>query len=197
MDSDGRQPGGTDSRMSDIRLSWAFRPETSRWMVLNRLDWRTERSGTASARLDAARIVDNFNSSWQIAPGSQLGLQLAARYGRSSFGSESYSGFATLTGFDYRHDLSAWLDIGAHGTVTRSWKSGVGEHAVGIDVGATPVRNVWVAVGYNFKGATDRDFDANRYIAQGVYVNFRIKADQDTFKDLSLGSLRPDRGAAR
>jgi hypothetical protein len=197
MDSDARRPGGTDSRSSDIRLSWAFRPETSRWMVLNRLDWRTERSGAAAGKVDAARIVDNFNSSWQITPGSQLGLQLAVRYGRSTFGSESYSGLATLTGFDYRHDLSSWLDVGTHGTVTRSWKSGVGEHAVGIDVGATPVRNVWVAVGYNFKGATDRDFDANRYIAQGVYVNFRIKADQDTFKDLSLRSLRPDRGGAR
>jgi outer membrane protein OmpA-like peptidoglycan-associated protein len=197
MDSDARQLDGADTRSSDIRLSWAFRPESSRWMVLNRLDWRTERSGAASGRVDAARIVDNFNSSWQITPGSQLGLQVAARYGRSSFGSESYSGFATLAGFDYRHDLTSWLDVGTHGTVTRSWKSGVGEHAVGIDLGATPVRNVWVAVGYNFKGATDRDFDANRYIAQGVYVNFRIKADQDTFKDLSLGSLRPGRGAAR
>jgi hypothetical protein len=197
MDSNARRPSGTDSRSSDIRLSWAFRPEDSRWMVLNRLDWRTERSGAASGLVDAARIVDNFNSSWQIAPGSQLGLQLAARYGRSSFGGESFSGLATLTGFDYRHDLAAWLDVGMHGTATRSWKSGVGEHALGIDVGATPVRNVWVAVGYNFKGATDRDFDANRYIAQGVYVNFRIKADQDTFKDLSLISLRPDRSAAR
>ena len=197
MDSDSRLAAGTDSRSSDIRLSWAFRPETSRWMVLNRLDWRTERSGAAAAKVDAARIVDNFNSSWQITPGSQLGLQLAVRYGRSTFGSESYSGLATLMGFDYRHDLNSWLDIGTHGTMTRSWKSGVGEHAVGIDLGATPVRNVWVAVGYNFKGATDRDFDANRYIAQGVYVNFRIKADQDTFKDLSLRSLRPDRGGAR
>ena len=92
MDSDARRLDGTDSRSSDIRLSWAFRPESSRWMVLNRLDWRTERSGAASGRVDAARIVDNFNSSWQITPGSQLGLQVAARYGRSSFGSESYSG---------------------------------------------------------------------------------------------------------
>jgi len=195
MDSAARRTGGTDSRSSDIRLSWAFRPETSRWMVLNRLDWRTERSGALAGRLDAARIVDNFNSSWQIAPGSQLGLQVAARYGRSSFGSESYYGFATLTGFDYRHDLNAWLDVGLHGSATRSWKAGVGEHAVGIDFGATPVRNVWVAVGYNFKGAQDRDFDANRYIAQGVYVNFRIKADQETFKDLSLASLRPGSNA--
>jgi hypothetical protein len=30
----------------------------SRWMVLNRLDWRTERSGAAAAKVDAARIVE-------------------------------------------------------------------------------------------------------------------------------------------
>jgi hypothetical protein len=162
-------------------------------MVLNRLDWRTERTGTAGARIAAARIVDNFNSSWQITPHSQLGLQLAARYGLTTFGDERYAGFATLTGFDLRRDLNARLDLGTHGTLTRSWKSGVGEHALGIDVGMVLAHNVWAALGYNFKGTTDQDFDANRYTAQGIYLNFRIKADQDTFKDLSLGSLRPRR----
>jgi uncharacterized repeat protein (TIGR01451 family) len=193
MDSQSRGQVGTDSRSADIRLSWAYRPATSSWMVLNRLEWRTERSGLATGRVDAARIVDNFNSSWQITPRSQLGLQMAARYTRSSFGSDSYAGFATLAGLDYRRDLTSRLDLGAHGTMTRSWKSGVGEHALGFDVGAVLARNAWVAIGYNFRGTSDHDFDVNRYTAHGLYVNFRIKADQDTFKDLSLGGLRPSR----
>lgn len=193
MDNSARTPGASDSRSSDIRMSWAYRPVASSWMVLNRLDWRTERMGAGVSRVEAARIVDNFNSSWQITPRSQLGLQLAARYGLTTFGDDRYAGFATLTGFDYRRDLNARLDLGTHGTLVRSWKSGVGEHALGIDVGMVLARNVWAALGYNFKGTSDQDFDANRYTAQGIYLNFRIKADQDTFKDLALGSLRPGR----
>jgi hypothetical protein len=72
-------------------------------------------------------------------------------------------------------------------------KTGVGSAAVA-STWARPVHNVG---GGGLQLHTDRDFDANRYNAQGVYVNFRIKADQDTFKDLSLRSLRPDRGGAR
>ena len=67
----------------------------------------------------------------------------------------------------------------------------MGDSAVGFDVGMTLAKNVWISVGYNLRGYADRDFDANRYTAAGPYINFRIKADQDTFKDLSLASLRP------
>ena len=38
-------------------------------------------------------------------------------------------------------------------------------------------------------GFRDEHFDANRYTADGPYVRFRFKADQDTFKDLDLSRL--------
>ena len=49
---------------------------------------------------------------------------------------------------------------------------------------------MWISVGYNFDGFRDDDFEASRYTAQGPYIKFRMKADQDTFKDLSLADLR-------
>ena len=42
-------------------------------------------------------------------------------------------------------------------------------------------------------GFRDDDFSASRHTAQGPYLSIRIKADQDTFKDLNLDSLRPSR----
>ena len=50
-----------------------------------------------------------------------------------------------------------------------------------------------VSIGYNFAGFRDDDFEASRYTAQGPYIKFRMKADQDTFKDLSLDALRSGR----
>jgi hypothetical protein len=191
IDSDARTATGSDSRAATVRLSWAYRPISSDWIVLDRLDLKFDQSGTGATWQQAARVVDNFNSNWQLDPHSQLGLQFALRSTLSSFTTDRYTGWATLMGFDYRRDLTARFDLGAHGTTLQSWNSHVGDSALGVDVGITLAKNVWISVGYNLRGYADRDFDANRYTAAGPFITFRIKADQDTFKDLSLASLRP------
>jgi hypothetical protein len=60
---------------------------------------------------------------------------------------------------------------------------------VGADVGVT-FMVFSVSLGYNVRGYDDRDFDDAHYLAQGPYIKFRVKFDQDTFKDLNLSSLR-------
>ncbi|HEY9182873.1 MAG TPA: hypothetical protein VIQ99_06720, partial [Gammaproteobacteria bacterium] len=76
-----------------------------------------------------------------------------------------------------------------HGTWLNSQAGGTTEKAAGFDVGISAARNVWISVGYNFVGFDDENFDASRYTAQGPYVRFRVKVDQELFKDLDLGSL--------
>ena len=92
---------------------------------------------------------------------------------------------------DLRRDLTRLLDIGMHGTWLGSEAGGTTERSAGFDVGLTAARNLWISVGYNFKGFRDEHFDASRYTADGLYVRFRFKADQDTFRDLDLSRLRP------
>ncbi|MGB8692483.1 MAG: OmpA family protein [Steroidobacteraceae bacterium] len=191
LDSNSRTAAGSDSRAALLRLSWAFRPLSSDWIVLDRLDLKYEQSGTGTTGQRAARLVNNFNSNWQLDPRSQLGLQLGVRYTDASFSSDHYSGIASLLGLDYRRDLSGRFDIGAHATTLQSWSSHLGDSALGFDLGVTVAKNVWISLGYNLRGYADRDFSANRYTAAGPFLTFRIKADQDTFKDLSLASLRP------
>jgi hypothetical protein len=74
-----------------------------------------------------------------------------------------------------------------------SWNAGTSDASVGVDVGISVARNTWVSIGYNFAGFYDKDFSAARYTAQGPFIKFRMKLDQDTFKDLSLDSLRPSK----
>jgi hypothetical protein len=112
------------------------------------------------------------------------------RYTLTTLGEDRYAGYSSLEGFDFRRDLSRRFDLGFHGTLLQSWKSGISEHALGLDVGFTPARNVWVALGFNFAGLQDTHFESNRYSAAGPYLNLRVKLDQDTFKDLSLAALR-------
>ncbi|HEY6641801.1 OmpA family protein [Povalibacter sp.] len=188
---DSRFATGADTMASEMQLAWAYRPATSAWIVLNRLDLQQESQRDLRGEFESARLVNNLNSNWQLNPWMQLGLQLGARYVRSTFDDERYSGLSSLYGVDLRHDLTDGVDVGLHGTLLGSLESDVSETAVGVDVGYAVAKNIWISIGYNWSGFRDDDFEASRYTAQGPFIKFRVKADQDTFRDLSLDALRP------
>ena len=71
--------------------------------------------------------------------------------------------------------------------VMHSWQSGVFNEGYGVEVGHDFATNMWVSVGYNFKGFYDQDFAAAHYTAQGVFLRFRFKFDQDTVKAMAKG----------
>jgi hypothetical protein len=188
---DSQSIDGSVSRVGDVQGSWAYRPASSAWIVLNRLDLKHESRRDMLGKFESARIVNNFNANWQLDPWTQFGLQLGARHVRSTFDDERYDGLSSLYGLDARRDLTSRFDVGLHGTMLNSIEAGVTDTAVGVDVGVVVAKNVWISIGYNFAGFRDDDFEASRYTAQGPFIKFRMKADQDTFKDLSLSSLRP------
>lgn len=175
------------------RFAWAFRPDTSRWIVFDRFELKYEDHGGIAAPWSSARIVNNLHANWQLDPKLQLGVQYGARYVSSTFDGEQYAGVSDMAGFDLRRQLTRRFDLGVHAALLHSWESDVMDHTTGVDVGMTVMKNMWVSLGYNFAGFRDADFSASRHTAQGPYLKIRIKADQDTFKDLSLDSLRPPR----
>lgn len=141
---------------------------------------RTDLAG----EFESARVINNLNSSVQLDTRTQLGVQFGARYVRSTIDGDRYSGMSTLYGIDVRRDLTHRFDIGVHGTLMSSLQSNVSDGSIGVDLGVSVAPNMWVSIGYNFQGFEDEDFEASRYTAQGPFIKFRMKADQDTFKDL-------------
>ncbi len=196
-DSDSRTTA-PDTTAGDVRFAWAYRPADGAWILLNRTDYKRDTRSDALLDAESTRWVNNLHANWQWNPATQIGLQLGLRQVVSTFDDERYSGLSTLLGFDARRDLP-WrpfgraLDVGLHGAWLRSWESAVADHSIGLDVGVTVATNVWVSVGYNLTGFRDDDFAAGRYTDSGPFLKLRIKADQDTFKDLRLDSLRPSR----
>ncbi len=196
-DSDARH-GGADSTAADVRFAWAYRPANGRWILFNRTDFKRDTREDAQLAAESTRWVQNAHLNLQWDPRTQLGLQVGARYVVSNFDDERYRGVSSLLGVDLRRDLP-WrpfgraLDVGLHGAWLRSWESGVGEHQLGVDVGVTLATNVWISLGYNFVGFRDDDFASARQSERGPFLRVRIKADQDSFRDLRLDSLRPSR----
>jgi uncharacterized repeat protein (TIGR01451 family) len=175
---------GSDATAGEVQLGWSYRPASSAWIILDRLDLKQDAHSDTSNDIDSARVINNLNANWQFDTRTQLGLQLGSRYVRSTFDGERYSGFSTLYGVDVRRELTMRLDVGLHGTMLNSLQSGVSDQSVGVDLGVTVARNVWISIGYNFTGFRDDDFEASRYTAQGPFIKFRMKADQDTFRDM-------------
>ncbi len=175
------------------RFAWAFRPDSSRWIVFDRLELKYDEQASTLNEFESSRVVNNFNANWQLNPALQVGVQYGVRYVSSTFQDEQYAGVSDLVGFDVRRQLTRRFDLGAHGAMLHSWESNVMDYSTGLDVGMTFAKNIWISLGYNFAGFRDSDFSASRHTAQGPYISVRIKADQDTFKDLNLDSLRAPR----
>lgn len=175
---------GSDATAGEVQLGWSFRPASSAWIILDRLDLKQDARTDASNDMESARVINNLNANWQFDTRTQLGLQFGSRYVRSTFDGERYSGLSTLYGVDVRRELTMRFDVGLHGTMLNSLQSGVSDQSVGVDLGVTVARNVWISIGYNFTGFRDDDFEASRYTAQGPFIKFRMKADQDTFRDM-------------
>ena len=178
-------------RIVDAQVSYAYRPRDSRLIVLERLDLTQDErvEPLCELRDDAFRRQRQFSLA--------VRQPLRARHASRRTLREEH---------DRRRPVRGLVDAARFGSAPRSdadarhrraWHLARlrgrrhDEHSAGFDVGLTAARNLWISVGYNFEGFRDEHFDASRYTADGPYVRFRFKADQDTFRDLDLSRLRP------
>lgn len=102
------------------------------------------------------------------------------KYVIDSFNGDEYDGFTQLLGGEYRHDFTKVIDLGLHAHTLHSGNSNNYQYSSGVSVGFKLARNIWLSLGYNFNGFEDRDF-----AAQGTYLQFRMKFDQDTATEIT------------
>lgn len=169
---------------TDVQLGYSYRPVSSSWSLFNRLDLRHSASESVLSDLTSQKIVNNFNANVLLSPDTQLSLQYGMKYVVDNFDEDEYSGFTDLYGMEVRHDMSPKWDLGFQGSMYNSYNSDISEYSYGVSVGYNMARNVWLSLGYNFSGFSDDDFSASEYTAQGVFIKYRMKFDQDSAADL-------------
>lgn len=211
---DSRFTGGSSSTSITARFGFAHRPLHSRWSLLEQLDLiytrqagdtvngntgivTSQQSPANLASLDGSSATAGINQrSWKLVnniqgnyttPNWQWSVYYGSKYARYVFDSGGYNGYTDLTGTEWRYDITPHWDAGVAVKVMHSWQSGVFNESYGVEIGHDFATNMWVSVGYNFKGFRDRDFSAAHYTAQGVFLRFRFKFDQDTVKAMAKG----------
>lgn len=181
-----------DDTKLGLRLSYAYRPNDSRWVWLDRLDYVQEISrqelgvsaptGSTVNTFHARKFVNNLNANYMPNRRTQLAMQYGSKYVLDSIDGMDFTGYTDLVGFEVRHDLHKRWDIGASTSMLHSWKADTRDYQLGASIGYRVMDNAWLSLGYNRLGFVDGNFSGAEYRIQGAYLNIRIKVDQDTFK---------------
>jgi uncharacterized repeat protein (TIGR01451 family) len=175
---------GSDTLDSDLRLSLAWRPRNTRWIVYDRLDYLLQEEEAMDGARAARRIVNNFNANYKPYHRLQIAWQYGAKYAFDTIDGGSYSGYTDLPGLEARYDLTQRWDVGVHTSLLHSWQAGQMDERAGLSVGYNLFKNAWISLGYNFTGFWDEDFSAADYTAQGPFVKFRLKFDQQSVREM-------------
>lgn len=175
--------GVSDETYGELTAGLAYRPRGGRWIVLERFTLRGDR--TDGNQVDkSVRLINNLNANLKLNRKTQISLQYGAKYVLEQYGSDDYDGYTDLIGIEGRYDLTNRWDVGLYGSMLHSWHGDQIDYRAGGSLGYNPMDNVWISLGYNIVGFDDPDFSKGDYTAQGPFVRFRLKVDQNTAGDL-------------
>jgi uncharacterized repeat protein (TIGR01451 family) len=110
----------------------------------------------------------------------QGSLYYGSKYVVDQMDQVEYGGYTDLTGVEWRYDLTRRIDIGLRVGMLHSYRASQIAYSWGPQWGFWPIENIWVTLGYNLIGFNDADFKAAGYTANGFYLKFRMKFDQNT-----------------
>lgn len=167
----------------DIRLCLAYRPNHTDWIILDRLDFLFDSRRDEDTDLESWRMVNHLNANYTSGK-TQISLQYGAKYVIETMDGDRYSGYTDIIGMEGRYDITKRVDVGVRANVLHSWNARQFDYSYGPSIGICAAKNLWVSIGYNISGFTDRDFSYANYTAQGPYLRFRFKIDQKSGQDV-------------
>lgn len=205
-----KQAGGPKTETAEVALSWAHRPDNSRFSLLQKLELKSDKVFAAIAgqpgpiggapltvqgNATSKRIVNSLAINWsptkqrdgEYLTRSEISVFWGTRYTFDKIEADQLKGWSNIVGADIRYDLGKSVDIGLSGTVRQNPHGSAYSWSGGPTIGIAPAKNTYVTVGYNVLGFHDRDFEDSRYTRSGPFVTLRLKFDQNSLGSLGLG----------
>ncbi|TLM66816.1 MAG: DUF11 domain-containing protein [Deltaproteobacteria bacterium] len=174
---------GSSSEDEEVSFGLAWRPNQSRWIVLERLDLERDSRNAGEDDSESWRIVNHLHASYRPNRQWQTSVYYGLKYVCDSFDGDRYDGVTDMFALETRYNLGKRWDIGVNGAALHSWNSSQLDYSAGASVGFQVLTNSWLSAGYNLTGFEDDDFSAANYTASGPYVKFRVKFDQQTARE--------------
>lgn len=182
----------TDGKIS---LGLAYRPELSRWIILDRLEYIFEKQRNADFNFDNWRLVNNFNAHYKAGRKMRLAMLYGAKFVGETIDTTEYKGYTDLIGLEPRYDLTKKWDVGIRSLMLHSWDANQFKYSHDLSLGYNLAKNIWLSIGYNWAGFNDRDFSRADFTNDGPFFKFRLKFDQRSFKDEAKQLAKADLNA--
>jgi len=175
--------GPTENSTSqlDVRFGGAWRPRDEDTIVFNRLDLNRTDDILGNR---TTKIVNNFAGNTLVNDRWQLSANWGVKNVRADIAGQELSNTTHLLGAETRFDVTEKIDLGFRGQFLSTSDGGGRSFSYGPSIGVSPVKNVWINAGYNFAGFRDDDFEAAEFSRDGVYLQMRLKFDQNTARGL-------------
>jgi hypothetical protein len=167
------------------QVGFAYRPvDDDVWNALAWIEHKRSLNSTLGTGLDIDEAADIFsthvnyqiNADWIV--NGRYAIKRATDY-TDGLGT-TYT--AQLVGARAVCDLTARWDAGLQYFIETGNIGASREQAVGAEIGYLVMQNVWLSLGYNILGFTDRDLASEDYTQRALYLRIRIKFDENLFK---------------
>ena len=173
--------GGT-SAVNRLVLGLAFRDaDTDVWNALAKYELKLERDDAPAT--DTSRRVHIASTTAHYQPVRRLTCtgRYAAKLVREEWSSDADDYLAHLVGTRVSVDLAKRWDASLMGAVLMGEESTNRQFGLGAEIGYLLKDDIWLSVGYNVHGFSDRDFTGSDYTYEGFYVRLRVKFDEGLF----------------
>lgn len=182
-----RVAGATDARNNRFQMGFAYRPvDNNRFDALGLYERKsqTDLGAGVNNATDIVSVRGNYHPSrpWWIS-----GRYAYKRVNELLLGTVQDSYHAQLIGTRVMYDVTNRWSVGALMTVLQG-QGGAQQFAYGLEVGYVVVDNLWVTLGYNWRGFKDTDLADSNYTNRGWVLGMRYKFDEDLFKGGDAGA---------
>ncbi len=162
------------------RIQWGFAyrdTDTNLFNALAKYEYKTERNDVQPY----ARKAHVFSSHGDYHPSRPWWWsgRIAAKRVEES-GADNYSAY--LGSGRVVYDVTENWDVGLMASLLYSPQGAAKQYAAGAEIGYLVRQNLWLSVGYNFSGFSDKDLTAADYTNSGLFIRLRFKFDEDLFK---------------
>ena len=174
------------TRLEDrFQVGAAWRPvDHNRWNGLARYEFKTVRDLTTAAQGDnyRAHIVSLHGDYHPSRPWWISGRAAVKSTADKTLptGQQNYSAY--LLGGRVTYDITEKWDIGLMSSFMYSPQGSSKQWAQGAEVGYLIQTNLWLSLGYNWRGFSDKELTGSDYTNQGAYLRLRFKFDGDLLK---------------
>lgn len=177
----------------DVQSGLAYRPvDNDVWNALGRIEYkRDDDSTTVVQATDEGAWILSTHLNVQPNHGFNIAARYAAKLARDRANGLDTTSFTQLLGGRATWDLNEHWDLGLQAYV--NWGNGVRDQALGVELGYLLWKNLWLSVGYNFKGFSARDLAGDANTQRGAYLRLRFKFDEALFDRTAGADAAPQK----